>query len=481
MGDITSIFKPTLFEDFELKGHWWLPEKPDRKVSGTLNYKSGEDTNLELLGSLREPGDRRQEQDFNPRFILGLSTNGRPCTLYQNYETSSSWNVSRQRLVVDYLFFEGHFSAATDMQFSSAYVTYSYLEEWLGKLPFKDELLKDDDDHSWNWKATFITPKGFEANVPSRHAKISEFHGHSSKGDDAFRELVWEHTASLVISPEAKQDFDWYRKTQFELRNLLSVLIGAPVYLKGVNYSVEDKEAADDHDKTRIIYLYYRQANQAQKKRISYNDILVHLTKIEDSIADILEAWFSKQARLGQVYELFLGAEYNPSLYPHLHFLSLMQALETYHRHVHIGKYLPDNEYDAIRNSLMSAIPSGTPTPLKDALKQRLKYGNEHSLRKRLNEIFDGLSDSHKDLVATNLASFISSVVDTRNYLTHYTTELEAKALQGADLLNANLRLKILLSVLLLKELGIAEGLITELISKHRHFKRGFVTGVEFD
>lgn len=479
-----SIFMPTLFEDFEHKGHWWLPEHPDRRVSGTLTYKSGEDIALELLGSLREPDDRREEQDFNPRFILGINSEGRPCTLFQTYEIGGGWSstgVRSQSLLVDYLLFEGHFSAISEMQFSSAYVTYTYLEEWLGRLPFKSELLKDGDEHSWNWKATFMTPPSFQANVPSLHAKISEFHGHSSKGGDAFRELVWGHTASLVITPEAKQDFDWYHKTQFELRNFLSVLIGSPVFLKEVSYVFKNEAAEDEHDKRKIIYLYYRQANQAQKKRFSYNDIIVHLPKVEDRIAEILEAWFSKRERLGQVYELFLGAEYSPSLYPHLHFLSLMQALETYHRHVSVGKHLPDTEYETVRESLVSAIPAGTPTPLRDSLKERLKYGNEYSLRKRLKEIFAGISDGNKKLIAPNIATFISNVADTRNYLTHYTDHLREETLEGVDLFNAILRLKILLTVLLLKELGIEEGLITELVSANGHFRREFVRSVDFD
>jgi ApeA N-terminal domain 1 len=479
-----SIFKPTLFEDFERRGHWWLPENPDRKVSGTLTYKSGEEITLELLGSLREPEDRQEDQDFNARIILGICSEGRPLTLFQTYEIAGGWSstgVRSQTIVVDYLVLEEHFIDFKEMRFTSAYITYTYLEEWLGKLPFKSELLKNEDTPSLNWKATFSTPPSFEANVPSLQAKISEFHGHSSKGSDAFRELVWGHTASLVITPDAKQNFDWYFKTQFELRNLLSVLIGRPVFLKEVRYVFENEEAEDERDKKSIVYLYYRQPHQSRKKRFHPSEIIVPLKKVEDRIAEILEAWFSKQELLGQAYELFLGAEYNPSLYPHLHFLSLMQALETYHRHVSVGKYLPDIEYDTVRKSLVTAIPEGTPAPLRDALKSRIKYGNEFSLRKRLNEIFAGIGPQNTALIALNSATFISDVVDTRNYLTHYSDDLKEQTLEGADLFNANLRLKILLTILLLRELGIDEGLITELVSSHGTFRRDLVRSVDFD
>lgn len=129
----------------------------------------------------------------------------------------------------------------------------------------------------------------------------------------------------------------------------------------------------------------------------------------------------------------------------------------------------------------MTAIPAGTPAPLRDALKSRIKYGNEFSLRKRLNEIFAGIGPQNTALIAPNSATFISDVVDTRNYLTHYSDDLKEQTLEGADLFNANLRLKILLTILLLRELGIDEGLITELVSSHGTFRRDFVRSVDFD
>lgn len=46
-------------------------------------------------------------------------------------------------------------------------------------------------------------------------------------------------------------------------------------------------------------------------------------------------------------------------------------------------------------------------------------------------------------------------MVDTRNYLTHYTEELERKALRGPELLEAVEELRRLLAFLLLRELGL--------------------------
>lgn len=41
--------KPGIYDEFEYAGHWWLPENPDNKVSGTLIF-SKDGIKLELIG-----------------------------------------------------------------------------------------------------------------------------------------------------------------------------------------------------------------------------------------------------------------------------------------------------------------------------------------------------------------------------------------------------------------------------------------------
>ncbi len=59
-----------------------------------------------------------------------------------------------------------------------------------------------------------------------------------------------------------------------------------------------------------------------------------------------------------------------------------------------------------------------------------------------------------KSILETN-PNFINEVVDTRNYLTHYTDELKEKALHGPRLLEANELLRALLTSLLYRRLDV--------------------------
>jgi hypothetical protein len=138
-------------------------------------------------------------------------------------------------------------------------------------------------------------------------------------------------------------------------------------------------------------------------------------------------------------------------------FLSLIQALETYSRATMDAKYVTPEEYQKIAAALNAGIPADTPSSLKQSLKSRIKYGNEYSLRKRLEGILSSLDTETVKLVCPNHTKLRDSLVETRNYLTHYTEELKENAIHGPGLFYANLRMKLLLTILLCKEVGVNE------------------------
>ena len=76
---------------------------------------------------------------------------------------------------------------------------------------------------------------------------------------------------------------------------------------------------------------------------------------------------------------------------------------------------------------------------------------------------------------------FVTSIIDTRNYLTHYSDELKEGALEGAELHNANLRLRILIMIFLFKELGLDEEKIAPILARNTKIAHAWVRYVEYD
>lgn len=167
---------------------------------------------------------------------------------------------------------------------------------------------------------------------------------------------------------------------------------------------------------------------------------------------EVLESWFAKRDLLAPVYELFLGALFNLKIYTDFQFLSLAQALGTYHRRTSPeARYVPEQEYlEKHYPKAVSSLPPSLPEGLKDKLKTTLRHANEWSLRKRIKELVSAVPVTG---IAGDDPAFVQRVVDTRNYLTHYTEELERKATRGPELMEAVEELRRLLAFLLLQEL----------------------------
>ena len=107
-------------------------------------------------------------------------------------------------------------------------------------------------------------------------------------------------------------------------------------------------------------------------------------------------------------------------------------------------------------------------------MKSRIRYGNEFSLRTRLRGIFE--SDKYQEIISEfieNKDAFIGAVVDTRNYLTHY--EGEEKAAIGEEIDPFIQKLKILLEICLLTELGFSSEEIKKLFQRNRKYQREYI------
>ncbi|MDN5873075.1 MAG: hypothetical protein L0H29_01670, partial [Sinobacteraceae bacterium] len=68
------------------------------------------------------------------------------------------------------------------------------------------------------------------------------------------------------------------------------------------------------------------------------------------------------------------------------------------------GTYMSPEDYEAVRHALATAIPSSVGADHREALKSRIKYGNELSLRKRINGLAGYLQKTNQ-LTSTTIGN----------------------------------------------------------------------------
>jgi hypothetical protein len=115
-----------------------------------------------------------------------------------------------------------------------------------------------------------------------------------------------------------------------------------------------------------------------------------------------------------------------------------------------------------IKQALSNAIPKNVTADHRDSLKSRIKYGNEISLRKRLDALVQRLSAPLRQRILGSRGLIPQSWVETRNYYTHWDESSRESVLDGTAMHRAGVRLKHLLRALYLDVAGIPQASIEQ-------------------
>jgi len=466
----------TMLDNFQYKGYWWLPDDADNPAPGILSYDD-DATTLDLFGAFKprsfmDLGTVRQADQMP--IILGTLENGQPCTLYKNIVTGTKMQLTgatSSKYTLRHLFIGKHFPTAADIRFSALRMSFTDLEAWMADSPFRPPDYKREGSEFVSVETGYDYPKAFSFTLPTLDAELKSLFGNSIRWG-GFESFSHEHVAFLKITPSGFQDFEWFTSVEQTCRSLLTLFIGQPVYPKRLVGYGEKKQLSNGQSYTEDSRMYAQYPGGRHLKPKDPTDMLAPLPVIRDRVSEFVTNWFARTDVLRDAFNLFLGTYYNSSMYLESTFLVLTQALESYSRSVRPGKYVPEVDYEPIRDALVNAIPADVVGDFRQSLETRIRFGNDHSLRKRIGALLASLDPEIVKMFCPNPKAFRNRIVDTRNYLTHYSEELKPRAILGTDLYYANERLRLLLTVLLLKEVGLAELTIRQRVSQNPYWKQ---------
>lgn len=404
----------TLDQPFIAEGQFWLPETPNERIAGTLNYSPGSIT-VNLIGDpgvigsqglLRDDGGVRE-------LVLG-STRVGVCALWNAFTTTSSTTYGMGGAIgvatyrANRLYVGEAYESADEIEFKDFVVSFDVLPTWLGHNPFGSTEPDSDALHRYvpfTPVAAVIPEEGLQIELSTRLV---------DRGG-GYRGFTWVHEVWFAIrSPEPK-NIEWHLEKMGRLQTFLSALVGAPAIPTSIVGSLEP---------LTLTYIILPLTRPPAADSLSEVQILLPYGEIRDRFTDALCRWVREWKDIGTAATLLYGTLL-VELPPEFELLALTQALETFHRHVSEGKYLDPAEYERVSAALISAIPTGTPSDLKQALTKRIEYGNEYSQRKRFHELFSSLDDTARELLRIDKA-LLNRVVDERNHLTHRPPETDA-------------------------------------------------------
>src|SRR5660397_82473 len=454
-----------IMDQFEYEGSWWLPENPVYKISGTLKFHPIEGAYLELIGAFKKFIDFKTL--LEPKIILGNTSDG-IITLYDCFENRSSFaGLFTSSFYVNVIFKGHHFEKEEDIIFNNLSINYSHLEEWTkisGFIIYPDT---DESHRTKNVDVFYTYPQKVEAKLENLNISLDYDFSLNMKG---IEEYHLKQITFIKMEPDKPIHYNEFQNNICcHIQNFLSLAMGKAIYpliIKGENASCK-KESPDGSVKFKKISIFYSMNRLPDlSKKINRKEMFFQFEDISDNFEKYLNNWMKKSEILKPVYGLYFGTIYNPTMYHEHKFLSLIQAIESYHRRVHDGKYVSEDEYAKIYERLINAIPDLSNKDLKESLKKRMQYGNEFSLRKRLKEIIKKCNSFTNSLIP-NETEFIEDIVNIKNFLTNYDKKGENQAkVTYKEMDNLVKKMKCLIKICFLIEMEISKERIETLVRR---------------
>jgi hypothetical protein len=471
---------------FELKGRWWLPESPENEVPGELIYSPDDDVRLELQGDLHAPDDGGFHPPIfrNAGLILGITLKGKEVSLLDCTQLKGNVTLGESRVIPQtafrckYAFIGYHFESSVTVKFKEILVRFTQLDDWFDQNPFHYEQSNSFSEVNLGYNA----PESCQATVGEYTIlffSVGPSLSRPSAGEFSISQKAWIKITSI----NCERNFQDFLPVIRRIQDFLTLGVGIPVFPIEMEGFCESNTQILENGKVYpySIQIFYALPWQAKPMRRIYPTEMVFTLKyLQDRLEIFLQNWFAKSDDLKPVLDIYFSLLYRDDIYAEFRFLGLAQAIETYHRRMYGGKYQPDDEYIAgLYKRFLQVIPSDINRSFRKSLTEgKLRFANEYSLRKRLQELIRSLQNILLfPFIAdtTERNKFIDQVCNTRNYLTHYDIELQSKAATtGEEIYQLQIELRAILDALFLRDIGFAVDGINELLNKNRNYYKLF-------
>lgn len=452
---------------FATSGNWWWPEKPDEKFRGTISYDDEKGGTLTLLAEADQSVLFLRRRSSN--ILLGSGLNSARMTLLYPLVVAPHWSSTgfleveiRFSLLVLDVWLEG-VDTPCITEISSQFL---HAEEWVTKTGYSLKHAKKFSEFTLKYKTVrqriFTIGDGLKLAIGRRYnVPLAKPRGR----------LDLEERVGVCIKSKKPNSLSFFLRKLTSMRDFFSLASARLASPNSINLICSFKKAGsiEIRSQERHARLAVREIfTDPNKKTENHFEFLFRESDLGEKLGPVLQKWFEKEGLVEHALTLFNVANHSEG-YLETKFIALAQCIETLHRRTRKGTYVSPDEYDLLLPQLTAAIPATLEPSFKAALKSRLKFGNEYSLRKRLMLSFA----EHPKVLAKfkiNGDRVASEIADMRNYLTHYELPTPSFDLKAVNIGRLCLLLKLLIEATLLTEMGLSHDEVAAILVKNEYY-----------
>lgn len=454
-----------LAEDVVRAGYFWVPENPDKKLPGTLRILDGGEIQLEVLGNFDPDFSGFQENMSMPK-ILGQIEKEALVTLdncfyrRKNYSfgTLSKSTISASRALCGILINNA------EPLFNQFRFSIEGLDEWLQI----SGITVQQDFKNKSTQINYVPPDKAQFKLNDEFSLAFIF-GWSIPFARSVTEAKITQQAYVELRAHKPVELKKFIYIAFRFTNFLSLALDEPTSLSQVTIASDDivREVSEDKQIPVQINLYYQSLPFSETKpKLAQHSLLFTFPQVRHKFESILMAWMNIYEVIGPSLNLYFASKAGEHKYLDGKFLSLAQSLETFHRRTSDETLMDKAVFDGLIDQLLTTCSEDK----RKWLESKLMFGNELSLGNRLKRLLDPFKSQFG--TSAKREKLIRKIVDTRNYLTHYSKDLENKAAKGRDLWEICLKMEVAFQFQLLTEIGFDKPAIQKIITDSESISR---------
>ena len=462
-------------------GYFWAPDNPNEKLPGMLSISDGGVIELEIVTPLVDKTDELE----NLRRIVGeIHDEGfvtlDDCSLGFSDITHRYGivNSSRYRIRANRTFIGAAYEEDETPEFDSLTFSVEGTDEWvgIGRIQVNRSYQLDTTLVSYEEPATIVLnlDPGLKLFIEFhlRMPPINKTRNRRDKTDDDIdfeKEVTITQKTNFHLISEHALELNKFTSVVDKIVSLLRFALGAMVRVDTIMASSENRrqENGEEMRSRDVISIYYpSQPSSGDEGGVHQSNMLFGFEEMTNDAESKFKKWIQAYDKIAPTLDLYFFAQKGSLLHLEAKFLALVQGLEAYHRRTSEETRMPNAEFSDLFANLIEFCPEGK----REWLQEKLRYSNEISLRRRIKRLIEPFRDFFGD--KKTRSELTDSIVNTRNYLTHYDLSLKSKVATGEKLEVLCLKLESLFQLHLLDLMGFSREVSCALVENYRPNRR---------
>jgi hypothetical protein len=251
----------------------------------------------------------------------------------------------------------------------------------------------------------------------------------------------------------------------YNLRNFFSLGMMQPTRFKKIEGFTDEDPLASG---VQISYGFSNYISETAKLR-SY-DMLFTYADLSENLDSYLQRWFDSAEQIQPVHDLYFGVSSSQNVYLVHAFLSIVQAVEIYHKRSNARYELSEPDLTNLKEDILA-----NPHNRIGADPRSKMYTKKHLNRKdprliiRILELTRPYTDVLYPFIQMPV-DFAFQVVKTRNHYTH-NSAIDDDTAKGDELYKLTEKLKLLMQICLLSELGFGVDKISAVLNRNKGYR----------